>query len=390
MANRNAARHTNMIPPDPEGDTPTTALPAQPAPELFEVGAAAKPARLPFEISLLALSTIDGLGRKGIAGLFRAFKGDLSKVWEAPAARLVAALIEAKTPGADGIVSAIQRGRNRYIDNGYAAFEDLDLRSVQILPFKELPKPLRSIPDPPLWLFVQGNPGALYQRPAVAVVGTRQPSQRGLSAAKQVAKLMGPYDVTLVSGLAEGIDAQAHYYSLSEGIVNVAFLGHGINTVFPAGTKRLRESIIQRDGAVATEYLPDEHYQKKFFVERNRLQAGLADVVIPVEANPKGGTAHTIRFARSFGRPVIGIRWPGANGLLDELGREGSPIIEIFTTAGSKQLDGIFRGLFPSLRKTYALASLERQMMREIDSRNVTATDLRRLAKAIRDKLKEV
>lgn len=378
-----------MTPPEPDRDSPTSA-PAARAPELFEVGAAPKPTQLPFEISLLALSTVDGLGRKGIGGLFRAFNGNLSKVWDAPPAKVLAALAEAKTPSAEGIVTALKRGQARYIDNGFAAFKELGDRNVHVIPFKELPKQLRLIPDPPLWLFVQGRPEALYKHPAVAVVGTRQPTPRGLGAARYVAKLMGAYPITLVSGLAEGIDAAAHYSSLGEGVTNVAFLGHGINIVFPAGTKDLREMIVNSGGAVATEYLPGEHYQKKYFVERNRLQAGLADIVIPVEANPRGGTAHTIRFARSFGRPVIGIRWPGANGLLEELEQEGSTIIDINKLAGSRQLDGIFRDLFPSRRKTYPLASLERQVMREIASRDVTATDLRKLAKAIRDKLKEV
>lgn len=379
-----------MIPPEPKREAQTSAQSPPPAPELFEVGSAPKLADLPFEISLLALSTIEGLGRKGIAGLFRAFKGNLSRVWDAPPAKILAALVEAKTPGAEGIVGAIKRGQNRYIDNGFATYEELGARNVHILHLKDLPKALKSIPDHPLWLFVEGEPKALHQRPAVAVVGTRQPTRRGLDATEQVAKLMGPYPMTLVSGLAEGIDAQAHFYSLNEGLLNVAFLGHGINSVFPAATGKIRETIVERGGAVVTEYLPDEHYQKKFFVERNRLQAGLADLVIPVEANPRGGTAHTIRFARTYGRPVVGIRWKGANGLLEELEREGSTIIDIFKPDGSKQLDAMFRQLFPSLRKTYSLASLERKVMREIASRHVTATDLRKLSKAIREKLKEV
>lgn len=390
MGTRNAARHTNMTPPEPEAGSPTTAQQAPSIPELFEVGTAPKPTRLPFEISLLALSAIDGLGRKGIGGLFRAFKGNLSKVWGAPSSQILAALSAAKTPGAEAIVDTIVKGRDRYIDQGFAAFEDLGSRNIHVLHLKDLPKPLRSIPDHPLWLFVQGEPKALHQRPAVAVVGTRQPTSKGLDAAEQIAKVMGPYPITLVSGLAEGIDAQAHFYSMSEGLLNVAFLGHGVNTIFPAATSRIREMIVDRGGAVATEYLPDEHYQKKFFVERNRLQAGLADLVIPVEANPRGGTAHTIRFAKNYGRPIVGVRWKGANGLLDELEQEGAKIIEIFKAEGSRQLDAIFRQLFPSRRKTYSLASLERKVMREIASREVTATDLRRLAKAIRQKLKEV
>ena len=99
-----------------------------------------------------------------------------------------------------------------------------------------------------------------------------------------------------------------HRTSVSEGVRNLAFLGHGINIVFPQETAQTRDRILKAGGAVATEYLPNEHYQKRYFVERNRLQAGLADFVIPVEAHPTGGTAHTVRFARQLGKPVIGIR----------------------------------------------------------------------------------
>jgi DNA protecting protein DprA len=343
-----------------------------------------------FDFTLLALSSINGLGRKGLIGLVDAFKGDLGKIWKAPAQKIHKALLDSKVPATDDILDVVLSNRDKLFEKAGTQLYSLLNQNVHIIPFKDLPRPLRTIPDPPRWLFVQGDPRVLYHKPAVAVVGTRNPSVGGRRATSYVVRLLSPYPITLVSGLAEGIDEEAHRSSLIEGITNIAFLGHGINFVFPAATGDLRKQIVERGGAVVTEYLPDDHYQKAFFVERNRLQAALANVVIPVEANPRGGTAHTIRFAQKYGREVIGIKWKGANGILEDLERSGAPIIDILSQEGSKKLDLLFRKLATSARhKTYSLSSLERRVEREIKFRNVTPLDIRRLVKAIREAAKE-
>jgi DNA protecting protein DprA len=356
---------------------------------LFEEGQIGVKDSISFEFTLLALSSINGLGRKGLSALVDEFKGDLGKVWRAPTPRIHQALLIAKTPGSEKILNIIQSDQDRLLDSAGEQLSSLSDKGVHIIPFKNLPSRLRKIPDYPRWLFVQGNRDLLYHKSAVAVVGTRNPTEGGRIATGYVARLLAPYDITLVSGLAEGIDEAAHRESLAEGVKNIAFLGHGINFIFPASTGELRKQIIDKGGAVATEYLPHEHYQKAFFVERNRLQAALATLVIPVEANPRGGTAHTIRWARKYDRTVIGIRWKGANGILEDLKQAGSPIIDIFSRNGSKELDQIFRKLVRSHnQKTYALAALERKAVREIRYRTVTDLDVRRFVKAIREAAK--
>lgn len=359
-------------------------------PRLFEEDKSPKPAALAFDFSLLALSSINGLGRKGLAALVDTFRGDLGKVWRSKSNRIHEALVAAKTPSADRITSEIAHDQKRLFEQAGAQLYELSSQGIQIIAFKDLPERLRRIPDPPRWLFVQGNAAALYARPAVAVVGTRKPSDMGRRAASYVTRLLSPYPITVVSGLAEGIDEEAHRSALGEGLTNVAFLGHGVNFTFPAATADVRRRIVATGGAVATEYLPNDHYQKAFFVERNRLQAALADVVIPVEANPKGGTAHTVKFAQRYERIVIGIKWKGANGMLEELARAGHDIIDVQSTADSKRLDGVFRKLTRSYRhKPYSLASLEQRVVKEIKSRNVTVEDFRRFVKAVRRSLKE-
>ncbi len=98
--------------------------------------------------------------------------------------------------------------------------------------------------------------------------------------------------------MASGIDQIIHKNSLRFDIKTIAFIGTGILLNYPSGSEKLRQEIHQKGGAIVSEYLPHDSYSAANFVHRNRLQAGLARVVIPVEWQEKGGTAHTVRFAK--------------------------------------------------------------------------------------------
>jgi DNA protecting protein DprA len=335
---------------------------------------------VPFDVSLLALSGIKGLGLRGLRALVEAFEGELGRVWHADPVLLRDILVKAKVRASDRMTSEILRMAPVLLSRGQEKAAELSGKGVRVIPARELPAPLREILDPPGWLFVQGNARALYHRPAVAVVGTRKPSSQGRRAATIVAKILAAYPITLISGLAEGVDEEAHRASLQEGVVNVAFLGHGIGIVFPASTAPLREMILEKGGAVATEYLPHEHYRRTTFVERNRLQAALADMVVPIESGPKGGTVHTIRFARRYGRKVLAVRWRGANGLVEELIRDGAPVVDVLTSSGWKHLDQIFQQLAQQAgHEVFPLSLVEKRLRSEIRSRNVKPGELERL-----------
>jgi DNA protecting protein DprA len=335
---------------------------------------------VPFDVSLLALSGVKGLGLRGLRALVDAFQGELGSTWHANPTFIRNILVEAKVPSADRIVSEILHMAPILLSRGQEKAIELSEKGVRVIPPRELPASLRKIPNPPRWLFVQGNAGALYRRPAVAVVGTRRPSPQGRRAAAIVAKILAAYPITLISGLAEGIDEEAHRASLQEGAVNVAFLGHGIGIVFPASTAALRELILEKGGAVATEYLPHEHYRRITFIERNRLQAALADMVIPIESGPKGGTVHTIQFARKYGRNLLAVRWKGVNGLLEDLARNAIPVVDVLTPSGWKRLDRIFQELAERAgHETFSLSLVEKRLQNEIRSRNVRPGELERL-----------
>jgi DNA protecting protein DprA len=344
-----------------------------------------------FRISLLALSTIRGLGINGLKALVDHFKGGLELIWDSPLDTVQDVLVRAKNPASEKVIAEIKNNALRLLADGKLKIKELTDRNIHVIPHSELPPTLREIPDAPRWLFVHGEREILYRQPAIAVVGTRKPSPRGLSATSHVIRVLGAYDVVVVSGLAEGIDEQAHRVSLSEGMKNIAFLGHGINIVFPASTKEIREKIVETGGAIVTEYLPDDHYKKLYFVERNRLQAALANLIIPVEANPKGGTAHTVRYARKYNRPLAGVRWEDANGILEELAKSDVPVFDIFTRNGLRGLDRFIQEVVQRTgQKVYPLSSMERRFQVELQIRSISRKDMNTLIRNLKRLAKEL
>lgn len=171
------------------------------------------------------------------------------------------------------------------------------------------PKRLQAIPDAPAWLFYQGNI-ELLDKPAVAMVGTRHPTQDGDFLAHFMVSLCHNYDISTISGLADGIDQQVHLYSLRYGLPTISVLGTGMLRDFPTGSEKLRREIIDRGGLILTEYLPNQSYSAENFVRRNRLQSALSKIVVPIEWKAKSGTAHTVRFAAEHQRPILCLRLP--------------------------------------------------------------------------------
>ncbi|MGO4208791.1 DNA-processing protein DprA [Vibrio cholerae] len=166
------------------------------------------------------------------------------------------------------------------------------------------PNSLRNIEEPPMWLFVQGNLNNLHAK-SVAIIGSRKSSEDGYWLTKLIVAGMANKDLVSVSGLADGIDQRAHIESIRFGVPTVAVLGTGIDSNYPKGSETVREQIINAGGTIVTEYLIGQSYSGHNFVQRNRIQAGLATCVIPVEWKIKSGTAHTVNFAKDFNRCLV-------------------------------------------------------------------------------------
>lgn len=173
----------------------------------------------------------------------------------------------------------------------------------------EFPERLRTITDPPAWLFVQGKIDNLYG-PTVGVVGTREPTPEGVLLTRMTVASLHGIDISTVSGLAIGIDQAAHIESLNCGIPTIAVLGTGILENYPRNSQPIRAMILSGGGTIVTEYLPNQGHSSENFVRRNRIQAALSDVLIPTEWKVKSGTAHTVRFARTYGKRVFSVILP--------------------------------------------------------------------------------
>jgi DNA processing protein len=192
------------------------------------------------------------------------------------------------------------------------------------------PYALRETSRPPFGLFVRG---ATIRADAdcVAIVGTRIPTQRGTDAAFEIARGLSESGVTVVSGLARGIDAAAHRGAIagaaSGGAGTCAVLPSGIDRVYPTSNRRLACDILDRGGLLLSEYPPGEELHKYRFPERNRIIAGMARACVVVEAPAKSGALITAEHALDEGRDV----WVAADCLggsrsagIDRLAAEGA------------------------------------------------------------------
>lgn len=159
-------------------------------------------------------------------------------------------------------------------------------------------------PENPPLLYVQG---VLSPRPGLAVIGTREPTQHGLEMTR---RMVTHFSAThsIVSGLALGVDSMAHLAAMQAGGHTVAVLGHGHGRVFPRQNAGLAEAILEGGGALVSEYAPGTDVKPYQFVERDRIQPGLAGATIMVQTGLQGGSWHaarkTITYGRTLGYPV--------------------------------------------------------------------------------------
>ena len=193
----------------------------------------------------------------------------------------------------------------------------------------DYPTLLANSPNPPLALFVAGDPSLLW-RPGIAVVGSRSPSPGGRDNAARFACALSGSGLLVASGLAAGVDTAAHQAVLDAGAPTVAVLGTGPDVPYPRSNARLHEAVIAH-GAVVSEYLPGTQARKAHFPSRNRILAGLTLGTLVVEAAMRSGALITARLAGECGREVMAlpgsIHNPVARGC-HRLIREGAALVE--------------------------------------------------------------
>jgi len=254
---------------------------------------------------IATLGQFKGLGQRSILRVINAFpsldllgKASPSHIEEKLGKRLAVSLLS-QLEGWDDLYAATLESLSNSARMGIGAIP---------ITAKEYPPLLRLIRDPPPVLYARGDLTLLTCCSAIAIVGTRTPTERGREVAYAFARQWAGCQYVVVSGLAKGIDTAAHLGTLDAGGRTIAVLGTPLNKVYPAENKELARRIVESGGLLLSELMVGQTGFKTAFVARDRLQSGLSLCVFPVQTSIDGGTMHTVRFAEEQNRFMICLR----------------------------------------------------------------------------------
>nr|WP_199307199.1 DNA-processing protein DprA [Alkalinema sp. FACHB-956] len=299
----------------------------------------------------------------------REYFGDLQTAWEATAAELL------NVEGI-GLLTADRIVQDRR-----------DLHPIELLRAYEQSNPqfwtpsdpdypplLQEIPDKPAVLHYLGNPHLLANlatAPGIAIVGTRNPSDYGKRWTHRISKLLSQNNFTILSGLADGIDAIAHQACLEAQGSTIAVLGTGVDQIYPASNRQLYRQILDR-GLLLSEYPHGTKPDKAHFPRRNRIVAGLSRAILVMEAGEKSGALITARLGNECGREVYALAGnldnPQAEGCINLIS-QGAQIIpkpeKLLTLLGA--LPGIDYTTLATVQSASAPSSSSASVMASVD-----------------------
>jgi len=255
----------------------------------------------PTVTALVALMKLRGVGRRGALRIVEGINVDPDPQ---RFQRMVIAGATKARLGADDLADAWTRTEAELRKS-----EDAGIRAFA-LSDAGYPARLKMIPDPPAVLYVKGSTKGLNGDASLAVVGTREPTDYGARVARKSAASAVKAGFAIVSGLAHGCDTLGHEGCLDAGGVGVAVLAHGLDKVYPAANKGLAAQLVGAEGCLVSEYPLGMTPMRTAFAERDRIQSGLSDGVLVIETDVKGGTMHTVRFAREQRRALACIDHP--------------------------------------------------------------------------------
>lgn len=207
--------------------------------------------------------------------------------------------------GEKALQSLREARTEKYFISLFSQLEQLRVRALTRLS-DDYPPLLGEIYDPPATLYVRGSADLSAER-TIAVVGSRRCSRDGQRAAREISEALAQHDVTVVSGLARGIDTCAHEGALSGRGATIAVLGSGVDVAYPPENQRLMEGILDSGGAVISEYMPGTPPLAGHFPARNRIISGLSQGTLLVEGAKGSGAMITVDFALEQGRDVFAI-----------------------------------------------------------------------------------
>ena len=263
----------------------------------------------------------------------RGFFNTWEKVWKASEANLLKSGMPA-TEVIELITFRKTFNIEKYLDK-LGSFQIKFITTDELL----YPKLLLQIHNPPFILYYRGNL-EIFNRPSIAVVGPRQASFYGKQVVIKIISELVQAGFLIISGLALGIDTEAHQVTLDNNGKTAAVLGTGLDTIYPSINRSLSEKII-KDGCLISEFPPDTSPLRNNFPRRNRIIAGLAQATLVIEASEKSGALITARFALAENREVMAVPGsifsPSSQGTNNLIKLGGWPITEtqdIFSILG--------------------------------------------------------
>jgi len=225
----------------------------------------------------------------------------------------------------ESIISDFQNNTNKY----YELFSDKEIKEIKNAILSKIgsktasklekigikclfwddcdyPENLKNIDNPPVVLYYVGDKNLLKQ-PMISIIGTRTPTRYGKDVTEVFAKSLAKLGIVTVSGLAYGLDGIVASASLDVNGKTIGVLGGGLDKIYPANHTELARKVVKSGGLLLSEYLPGVKPYPSFFVDRNRIIAGLSEGLIITEAGEKSGTLSTAKFAVDFGRELFVI-----------------------------------------------------------------------------------
>lgn len=255
-----------------------------------------------FEKAVLCLlHSINGIGHQSLKKIKTEF-GSFEKCFFSNRAQLSKSFF--KESVIDSIVTIRQK------KDPSVFLEEIEKKGIEIVTIYEsnYPEALRNIANPPILLYCRGNI-SIYQNFCIAVVGSRAATVYGKNVAYNLGKSLADYKIVVVSGMARGIDREAHEGALSNNGDTIAVLGSGIDVIYPWENKILYERICEK-GLVMSEFPPGSSPEPGNFPMRNRIISGLSRGVVVVEARLKSGALITADFALEQGKDVFAVPGP--------------------------------------------------------------------------------
>ncbi len=244
----------------------------------------------------IALTKIKGIGPK-LSRTLLAYCGSVDEIFSSSKKQLTA------IPGIGHTIANSICSRE-YLADAETELNFIDKHNINILWIedKEYPRKLKNCVDAPVVLYYKGNQDLNHPR-TVSIVGTRNATNYGKRICDEFIQQIAALDVQIISGLAYGIDIQAHRAALKNNVPTIAVLGHGLDRIYPSMHREVATRMID-NGGLLTEFPAGTNPDRQNFPMRNRIIAGLADVTIVIEAAMKGGALITAEIANTYNRDV--------------------------------------------------------------------------------------